>query len=366
MTTAVKGLISYPSLLSPSRWGPGQAGPPGRAFVPVFRRFSGRCSKLRHSHQVIGGGHEVSKGLRSFDAPVAAAPQAANDFNPADDLLHPLADTLADGVSRLPGGAPIQLRHLEPFLAGDMRQHLPLPATGGRQNRVWPPCPWPCDRGRSPGRLCSGVCRYSAFPRESQWSDCRGPPLLPPRSFFIRAVPADEALQAGPRFNQGAVGGKVFVAGPFFLAGELIDFGKEEAGHLRREHALIILGEGAVVEAALGKLPVQKPKPEQIVGELLAAHRVKGDEHAGLEELFGRNAGASLPSIELVKQGRELLEHDVHAALDLAQRMVGRHALVEIDDGQKLRLGLRFSTHACSDAPIHNWFQLFSSFSTSC
>src|SRR6185503_9479280 len=87
---------------------------------------------------------------------------------------------------------------------------------------------------------------------------------------FISAVLAHETFEAGPRFDERAVGGEVRVAGPAFLARELIDFGKEQPRHFRREHALIIFGEETVIETAFAELAVQEPQPKQIVGELLA------------------------------------------------------------------------------------------------
>ena len=86
----------------------------------------------------------------------------------------------------------------------------------------------------------------------------------------VAAVLADEAFEAGPGFDQGAVGGEMLVAGPAFLAGEVIDFGEEEPGPVGVEHAVVVLGEGAVVEAAFAPLAVEKPEPEQMVADLLA------------------------------------------------------------------------------------------------
>ena len=148
----------------------------------------------------------------------------------------------------------------------------------------------------------------------------------------------------------------MFVAAPAFLAREVIDFSEEEFGHVRRKHALIVLGKDAVVEAAFGKFAVQKPEPKQIIGELLAkepfaAHAVKGGQHTRLEQLLRRNAVAPDVGIKFVKQRRELLQNRVHAALDGAQRMVGGHGGVEVDDRQKVRLSLRFSTHEFQTPP---------------
>ncbi len=174
----------------------------------------------------------------------------------------------------------------------------------------------------------------------------------------VRPILADEALQAGPRFDQRAGGGAMLVAGPAFLAREVIHFGEEQLGHLRRQNALVVLGKGAVVEAALGKFAVQEPKPEQIVTPLFAkepvgAHAVKGDQHAAFEQLFGRHAGATFLGVKFIEQRRELPQNRIHTPLDGAQGMIGGHALVEVDDGQEVRLGLRFSTHVSLTRHAH-------------
>ena len=62
-------------------------------------------------------------------------------------------------------------------------------------------------------------------------------------------------------------------------------------GHIGGEDALVVLGEDAVVEAALAELTIQEPEPEQIVAELfaeelLAAHGVERGQHAGLGPKF--------------------------------------------------------------------------------
>jgi hypothetical protein len=156
-----------------------------------------------------------------------------------------------------------------------------------------------------------------------------------------RPVLADETLQAGPRFNERAAGSEVFVAGPALLAREVIHFGEEEFGHVGGEDALVVPGEDAVVEAARTELAVEELEPEQIVAkrfaeEPLAANRVERGQHAGLEQLLERNAGASEFFVEIVKEGREFLQYHVQMALDRAQRMIGGHAGVAVDDGEKI------------------------------
>src|SRR5665213_3473051 len=55
----------------------------------------------RQPQEVVGGRHKVTARLRAFEAAVAAAPQAANDLDPADDFLNPFAKALADRVTLL-------------------------------------------------------------------------------------------------------------------------------------------------------------------------------------------------------------------------------------------------------------------------
>jgi hypothetical protein len=79
--------------------------------------------------------------------------------------------------------------------------------------------------------------------------------------------------------------------------------------------------------------------------EPLAAHRIERHQNPALEQLLRRDRGPAFVGIQLVEQGRKLGQHFVHPFLDAAQRMVGRHTLIEVDDRQKFRLSLRFATH---------------------
>jgi hypothetical protein len=163
----------------------------------------------------------------------------------------------------------------------------------------------------------------------------------------------------------------MFVARPAFLARKIIDFGKEELRHVGGEHALVVLGEDAVVKAAFAQLAVKKPEPEQIVAELLAkepfaAHAIESGEYAGLEELFGRDTGTAVLLVEFVEEGREILEDRVHARLNRAQGMGGRHAAVEVDDGKEVGLSLRFSAHGYQTMSTNILFKPSAIFSTTC
>ena len=166
----------------------------------------------------------------------------------------------------------------------------------------------------------------------------------------IRPVLADKALETRPRLDERAIRGEMRVARPPFLPREVIDFGEEELGHGGGEDALVVLGEDPGVEAALTEFAIQKSEPEQIVAELFAeepfaADGIERGQHARLEQLFRRNAGASQRLVEFVQERRALLQDRVHPPLDAAQRMIRRHAGIEVDHGQEVGLGLRSSAH---------------------
>ena len=370
-----------------------------------------------HPQQIVSAGYKVAPGLCSFSAPIPAASQAAHRFDPAKDFFDPLANALAGLIAAPCGRAPIQSGEVHRRFARHMRRDRSL-ATPLHEVLAMIPLVGPHRFGdhafvqllvrvhlaqgyhrlgfgdgvverevgaqavpvlhqdvaakTQPGffalRLAIehalGVRRAlvrvvaALFPAEVHARVARILVLRGLDLGGIGPVLAHEAFQAGPRFDERAVGGEVGVAAPAFLAAEIIDLGEEELGHVSGEDALVVLGEDAVVKAAFAELTVQEPEPEQIVAKLLAeeafaAHGVEGGEHAGLEQLLGRDAGPAQFLVELVEEGRELLEHEVHTALDAAQRMVGGHALVEVDDGQEVRLGLRFSAHASLIPIIH-------------
>src|ERR1041385_864918 len=179
---------------------------------------------------------------------------------------------------------------------------------------------------------------------------------------IVAAIFAHKALQAGPRLDQRAIHREMLITGPAFLAREIINLGKEQFGHFHREHSLVILTEHTVIKAALAKVPIQKPQPKQIVGELfaekpLAAHTIKGHQDAALEQLLRWNTWPSTLSVELVKQSREFLENGIDSLFDSPQRVVRRNPAAKINHGQKIRLSLRFSAHGDLIPSIKNLFK---------
>ena len=72
--------------------------------------------------------------------------------------------------------------------------------------------------------------------------------------------------------------------------------------------------------------------------------------------ILGRNYDAL---VQMVTDG-------VLTALESAQWMIGRHAGVEIDDGQEVGLGLRFFRAWFSDEPVAAVFKLRANVSITC
>jgi len=70
--------------------------------------------ELCHSQQVVGDRHQVGGELRLHDPNEAALSQATDRLHPAEDLLDPLALSLADAVALVARGARIQPQVQEP------------------------------------------------------------------------------------------------------------------------------------------------------------------------------------------------------------------------------------------------------------
>ena len=85
--------------------------------------------------------------------------------------------------------------------------------------------------------------------------------------------------------------------------------------------------------------------------EPLTADAVKGGQHAGHEQLLGRDAGAPQFLLELVEDRGEPLEHGIDLALDRAHGMIGGDGGVKVQDGEECGLGPRFWTHAVETHP---------------
>src|SRR3972149_587152 len=84
--------------------------------------------KFRHSQKVVGGAGKPSRQLSPVSAFEPGLPEPAGGLHPAEDLLNPLTDTLADGVARMPGGAAVDGGTAFPCsISSHMRSHLSTP-----------------------------------------------------------------------------------------------------------------------------------------------------------------------------------------------------------------------------------------------
>jgi hypothetical protein len=102
---------------SPARLGTGDLG-----------QIDGRCAPLRglrqqisHSDQVERGRGHLGPELVAFDPAVAQLASTGDRFQPAEDLLNPLADALTDEIAELGRGVAIDATA---SLRGDVLGHV--------------------------------------------------------------------------------------------------------------------------------------------------------------------------------------------------------------------------------------------------
>ena len=75
------------------------------ADVARWRLDSSAGTELCDPQQVVGGADQVGGETGPLDAPIARATEVADRLDPAEDLLDPLAHSLARCVARPIGGA---------------------------------------------------------------------------------------------------------------------------------------------------------------------------------------------------------------------------------------------------------------------
>jgi site-specific DNA recombinase len=179
------------------------------------------------------------------------------------------------------------------------------------------------------------------------------------RRVACRLVFGPEALEAGGRFDQGAVHAEVVVTQqvqPTGLAHHLV---KEFAAHVVPQQALPILTEGAVIEARLDHVHIQKPPKQEVVLQLFtegafAADRVQAHQQAGFEQTLGWDGRAPTVRVHGLEQRRQRRQRVIGEALDGAQRMIQRNAALQVHKRQHAHLWLTPSTHP--DYLLATWF----------
>src|ERR1700687_4194229 len=86
------------------------------AHAPPCRLDSSAGTELSDPQQVVGGADEVGGETGPLDAPIARATEVTDRVDPAENLLDPLAYSLADCVARSSGGAHVERRATRPPL----------------------------------------------------------------------------------------------------------------------------------------------------------------------------------------------------------------------------------------------------------
>src|SRR5690348_2267258 len=79
-----------------------------------------------HAHQVVCGCHEVARQLGAREPAVTRTTEATDRFEPAEDLLYPFSQSLADGVPRMACGATVNRAASSIAVLGDMRDDTVL------------------------------------------------------------------------------------------------------------------------------------------------------------------------------------------------------------------------------------------------
>ena len=126
------------------------------------------------------------------------------------------------------------------------------------------------------------------------------------------------------------------------LAAEILrdrfgDDGVEERfGEAVRFQSLAVLGEGGGVERVFAGLHVEEPAEQEVEVDLFAelafaADGIEGHEQQGFEQPFGRHAGPAGRAVGGFELGMERLEDAVGAPFDVAERMVGRDAILDFE-----------------------------------
>src|SRR3972149_5034571 len=84
--------------------------PPFAMATGAARSLRRRFPDLRRQqqpgqpHQVVGGGHQVTRQASTVQPTVAGAGETAQRLHPPTDLLHPLAPPPAGPLAQMPGG----------------------------------------------------------------------------------------------------------------------------------------------------------------------------------------------------------------------------------------------------------------------
>src|ERR1019366_4223919 len=315
------------------------------------------------AQQVVGGAAQIGGETGPLEASIARAAEVPDRLYPAEDLLDPLAHSLAHRVSRPTGTAMVERRatpppyilchvwsdvervatcherrsvvalvagHRDPARLANLVQHLqPMlafgPTTGLTHAQI---------DHYSVAILhqhALGVTELGLFAgallRQSRFGVGRRlmSRVLAPLAVEVhariagiirrRAIAAllslgTKALERRPRLDQRPVHRKVLVAGQLQLAG-LCNHGTEKlTRYVVLKQARTIAAEAGVVEARLVPVHIQEPPEQKVVIQLLAkhplaTHRIERHQERGFQQPLRRDRRAAHFTVHLLEQRRE-------------------------------------------------------------
>src|SRR5438309_1629617 len=254
--------------------------------------------------QVVGGGGQIGPELVALDPDVTQLATPADHLQPAEDLLHPLTNTLAGGVAEMSDGAAVDpAAALGIDVLGDVGRDFESAAAGDE---------------------VAGVVVLIGTQRE--------PALAMPPAQAVEHLEPCLAFGGSCRLGEQGL--------------------EEESADVVLQESVAVLGEGALVESGVLDVEVQEPLEEEIVLEplaelALAANRIEGHQEAGLEQVLGRDRGPALLGIHLVEDRAQLRERRLYKRLHAPNRVVGGHELIS-GDGEEGHLAGGAAAHAAS------------------
>ncbi len=138
----------------------------------------------------------------------------------------------------------------------------------------------------------------------------------------------------GPRLQQRAVHREVLIADQVAQPCQQHGVLEEMLGDRLVEQPLAVEGERRVVPHRVVDVQTGEPAEQQVVVELLhqqplAAHAVDRLQQRGAQDALGRDRQTTARGIARRQQLIELAQDRVHQNPQLADRMVGRHAILD-------------------------------------
>src|SRR5271170_14249 len=137
---------------------------------------------------------------------------------------------------------------------------------------------------------------------------------------------------AGPRFDQRAIDGKMFVTQQFAFARKRNHFTKECGGNISVKETVTVLGEDRVIPDCIVHRQTHEPSKQQVVVQLLHQQpfTTNGIQHLHKkrpQKLFWWNRWPSTIGVEGIKLGRQFVEYWVDQFTNPAKRMMLGYAI---------------------------------------